>query len=65
MRLRTNEPRQARKGAAEVTFVCAVGCLAFFLLAFGVFFWLPASGFRRLIKLRFRLRARRLVAISR
>ena len=35
MRLRTNEPRQARKGAAEVMFVCAVGCLAFFLLAFG------------------------------
>ena len=34
MRLRTNEPRQARKGAAEVKFVCAVGCLAFFLLAF-------------------------------
>ena len=35
MRLRTNEPRQARKGAAEVMFVCAVGCLAFFVLAFG------------------------------
>ena len=44
MRLRTNEPRQARKGAAEVKFVCAVGCLAFFVLAFGVFFGLPASG---------------------
>ncbi len=33
MRLRANEPRQARKGAAEVTLVCAVGCLAFFVLA--------------------------------
>ena len=63
MRLRTNEPRQARKGAAEVAFVCAVGCLAFFLLEFGVLFRL--SGYRRSIKLRFRLRAMRLVAISR
>lgn len=38
MRLQTNKPRQARKGAAEVMFVCAVGCLAFFVLEFGVFF---------------------------
>jgi hypothetical protein len=63
MRLRTNEPRQARKGAAEVAFVCAVGCLAFFVLGFGTLFRL--LGFHRSIKLRFRLRAMRLVSISR
>ena len=63
MRLRTNEPRQARKGAAEVMFVCAVGCLAFFVLGCDILFRL--SGFRLSIKLRFRLRAMRLVAISR
>jgi hypothetical protein len=63
MRLRTNEPRQARKGAAEVAFVCAVGCLAFFCARIWRIFLL--SGFRRLNKLRFRLRVLLLVAISR
>jgi hypothetical protein len=55
MRLRTNEPRQARKGAAEVAFVCAVGCLAFFCAQIWRIFLL--SGFGRLNKLRFRLHA--------